>query len=432
MKRKQLIFVFLSLLVFTNLYAQDKLSLDIEAAKEYALKYNKTVQNSGLSITKSQEQRWEAIAAGLPQVSATADYTNSLGAEMSIQFQEDQPATEIPIKSTSNFQLQATQLIFNGNYLVGLQIAKLYKSLSEKTLVQTERDVISQVAENYYLVQVSSETLKILKENTANLKGIYKKTEPMVEVGMREKYELDQLSVQVNSVKNAQNAAERQYEMAKNMLRLQLGVGADTELELTDSLAVLLNLDEVKVNLAGVFDINNNADYQLMTIQEQMSKKQVNLQKSNYLPTLSGYYSYTNKLKKGSFDMTPPHVVGLQLDIPVFSSGERRSKVRQARIDLETTQNSKSLLEDQLNIQYRQLVFNLKSALENYETQKQNIEVSREVYNNLKTKYEQGIISGIELTTADNNYLSAESDFLSAKLDVLKAQNELIKLTGNN
>jgi outer membrane protein TolC len=58
------------------------------------------------------------------------------------------------------------------------------------------------------------------------------------------------------------------------------------------------------------------------------------------------------------------------------------------------------------------------------------VEVSREVYQNLRRKYEQGMISSLELTTADNNYLQAESQYLTAMLEVLQAQNALNTLTG--
>jgi len=280
-------------------------------------------------------------------------------------------------------------------------------------------------------VLVSEKSLDILKDNVKNLEEIYRKTKPMVDVGMMEEVELDQLSVQVNTLKNSVKSAERQLEMSLNMLRLQLGVSADTELELTDSLSGLLEENSLDRTMASSFDLATNIDYQLMKVQEEMSEKQVTMQKANYLPTLSGFYSYTYKLLKPAFDMSPPHIVGLQLNIPIFSSGERLSKLKQAKLSLETTQNNKAYLEDQLAIQFKQLQFNLKSARESYENQKMNIDVSREVYNSLKSKYEQGIISGLELTTADNNYLRAESDYLSAIFELLNAQNELNTLLGN-
>lgn len=429
MRRIQIFTIFLGLMFFGTAYSQEKLSLDLEAAKEHALNYNRTIKNSGLAIDHSQEQLWAAIAAGLPQVNATTDYSNALGAEISIQFDENMPPTKIPIKPTSNFNLQVGQLIFNGGYIVGIQTAKLAKKLSEKSLVKTEQDVLSQVIESYYLVLISEESLKILKSNVENLNEVYRKTEPLVRVGMMEKVELDQLSVQVNSLNNAVRSAERQYEMTQNLLRVQLGVTAETELELTQTLSDFLDENPVG-GIDNSFVPAQNLDFQLLEVQEQMTEKQIDMQKASYLPTISGYYNYTEKILKPAFDMSPKHMVGLQMNIPVFSSGERRAKVRQAKIELETTRNNKALMEEQLDIQFKQLQFNLTSAIESYRVQQKNVEVSREVYQNLKRKYEQGMISSLELTTADNNYLQAESEYITAMLEVLQAQNALNTLTG--
>ncbi len=352
-----------------------------------------------------------------------------MGAKIKIQFDENLPPTEIPIKPSSNFNLQLGQLLFNGSYLVGIQTAKLAQKLSEKNLEKTEQEVVSQVTQSYYLILVSEESLQILNNNKENLHAIYKKTEPLVKVGIIEKIELDQLSVQVNSLDNSLKAAERQLEMAKNLLRVQLGVTAETELKLTEKLSDFITAhlsDDAKLT----FTPKQNVDFQLLEVQEELTEKQINMQKAAYLPTVTGYYNFTKKILKPAFDMAPAHMAGLQMNIPVFSSGERRSKVRQAKIELETTKNNKALAEEQLNIQFKQLQFYLNSATESYETQKKNIEVSREVYQNLKRKYEQGMISSLELTTADSNYLKAESDYLMAVLEVLQAKNELNTLTG--
>ncbi len=430
MKRKQIFASMLGLFMFGAVHAQEKLTLDLEGAKEHALDYNLNIQNSGLAVQQSQEKLWEAISAGLPHINATADYSNAMGAEITIQFDENAPPSKIPIKPSSNFNLNVNQLLFSGSYIVGIQTAKLAEKLAEKNKVKTKQDIISQVVDGYYLVLVSEESLKILRNNTKNLREIYRKTKPMVDVGMMEKVELDQLWVQVNSLANAVNTAERQFEMAKNLLRVQLGVSAQTELELTEDLTEIIRNRGIEALMDGSFEVEQNIDYQLMDVQQEMTGKQIKMQKAAYLPTLSGYYNFTEKILKPDFDMTPNHMVGLQLNIPVFSSGERRSKVRQAKIDLETTKNNKALLEDQLAIQYKQLKFNLSNALENFRNQQENVEVSRDVYKNLKRKYEEGMISGIELTTADNNYLQAESDYLNSILEVLQAKNELNTLTG--
>ena len=94
-------------------------------------------------------------------------------------------------------------------------------------------------------------------------------------------------------------------------------------------------------------------------------------------------------------------------------------------------QNNKEILRDQLKIQEKQLLFNLATALDTYGNQKTNVDVSRRVYTSLKLKYEQGLISGLDLINADNNYLKAESEYINAMMQVLNSRLQLEKLYGN-
>lgn len=421
----------LLLLLFSSGYAgaQQKLTLDLAAARKTALEYNKTIANADLATLKAAAAVREAIANGLPQLNAAVDYSNALGAKISIRFAEGMPASEIDINPQSNFNLNLTQLIFSGNYIVGVQTAKLYQSMADISKEKSELDVVAQVTDAYQLVLISEELLRLLEQNQANLEGLYEKTAALETFGIIEKTDVDQLSVQVNTLKNAVKSSERQLELATNMLRLVLGVPVDTQLELTDRLERMLSEAET-LPLAESFKVEEQVDFRLLNQQELVSRKMIDMQRANALPTISGYYRYTYKLLKPDFDMTPANMVGLQMNIPLFSSGVRMAQVKQARIDLETTQNNKSLLSDQLRIQEKQLRFNYNNALETYLNQKNNVEVSRRVYASLKLKYEQGIISGLDLITADNNYLRAETDYISAMMQVLQSGVQLQKLYG--
>jgi outer membrane protein TolC len=424
-------FISMLLLLGTSgfLGAQQTLTLDLAGARKTALEYNKTIANADLATLKASAAVREAIANGLPQLNAAVDYSNALGAKISIRFAEGMPPSEIDIKPQSNFNLNLTQLIFSGNYIVGVQTAKLYQSMAGISKEKSELDIIAQVTDAYQLVLISEELLRLLEQNQANLEGLYEKTAALETFGIIEKTDVDQLSVQVNTLKNAVKASERQLEMATNMLRLLLGVPVDTQLELTDRLDQMLSEAEA-LPLAESFRVEDQVDFRLLNQQELVSRKMIDMQRAHALPTISGYYRYTYKLLKPDFDMTPANMVGLQMNIPIFSSGVRMAQVKQARIDLETTQNNKSLLSDQLKIQEKQLRFNYNSALETYLNQKNNVEVSRRVYASLKLKYEQGIISGLDLITADNNYLKAETDYISAMMQVLQSGVQLQKLYG--
>lgn len=414
-----------------SMSAREMLKLDLEGAKKQAIQYNKTLKSAGLAIDKAQYQLKEAISAGLPQVSSTLDYSNALGAKLSIRFVEDAPPTEIPIRPTSNFNLQVGQLLFNGPYFVGIELAKLGKTLTEKNYEKSEQDILAQVTSGYNLVLMSRELLDLLNKNQVNLKEVYTKTSAMVTVGIIEQTDLDQLGIQISSLENLVKSSERQLELAKNMLRLQLGLTIEEDFEVEGTLTEALRLLNESSPLSGSFNVNLNPDYQLLGLQEELTAKQVKMQYAAFLPTLTGFYNRTEKILKPDFDMSPKDMVGLNLSIPLFTGGQQTAKLRQAKIDLETMRNNRELVAEQLGVQEKQLQFNLKNANETYLNQVKNLDVARRVYNSLKLKFEQGMISGLDIVTADNNYLKAETDYLSAIYQVLQSKLELEKIYGN-
>lgn len=429
MKAKHFLTLLLLLGAF-SMQAADARRFSLTDARAWALEHNRNMKAAGYALTKSEMVLREAIANGLPQVNANADYSNALGAKIVIRFNENMPPSEIDIKPTSNLFFNVNQLIFSGNYIVGIQLARLSKELTELSRERTELDVISAVTDAYYMAQLTMESRNILEQNVRNLEALYEKTLAMAKVGMIESLNAEQLEVQLSNLRSSLASLERQHTMAENLLRLQLGLDPETPIELTDKLETLMQaqqpvLPDVKLRL------DKQIDFKMMLQQEKLTQKRVDLQRAAALPTLAGFYRYTYKILKPDFDMTPKNIVGLQLQIPIFSSGVRYYKTREARIDLLTIENTKEQLSDQLRIQEKQLTFNLNSALEQYENQRKSIDVSRRVYQSLKNKYENGMISGLDLINADNNYLRAESDHLNAMMQVLSARLQLDKLYGN-
>ncbi|HDR68447.1 MAG TPA: TolC family protein, partial [Bacteroidaceae bacterium] len=176
------------------------------------------------------------------------------------------------------------------------------------------------------------------------------------------------------------------------------------------------------------FNIESNVTYQIMKTQENISKKLVELEQWNYAPTIAGFYNYNEKIMTTGFDMNPNHLAGLTLSMPIFSSGMRKARVDQAKINYQVTQTNRSILEDQLHLQDKQYRYNLQNALENYDTQKENVEVAKSVYNSYRLKFEQGMASSLDLTQANSNYLDAEGNYINAIMEVLHAKLQLDKL----
>lgn len=405
--------------------AQTAMALSLDDARQHALQHNKNLRNAGLNIDEAGLMTREVIAQGLPQVNATVDYNNFFGSTASLGAM---PGMTIEFNPTSNLGVSLTQLIFSGSYIVGIQSAKLYEEITRTSFEQTELEILAQVTQAYYLSLIAMEARTIVGNNLDNLRDLLEKTRAMVDVGMAEEVDFDQLSVQFGMLNDALRAADRQLELALNMLRLQMGLTADTEISLTDDLEGILDQADFGTSLTKAFELQSNPNYRMLTLQTEIAEKQVNMERAAYLPTLSGFYNYTEKLLKAEFDITPNHVIGLNLSIPIFSSGVRQSRVRQARINYEIAENQQELASEQLLIQEKQLRFNLNNAIEQFESQKANLEVARRVFNNINDKYQQGMLSSLDLTTANNNYLQAENSYITAVLQLLEAQVEMDKL----
>jgi len=128
------------------------------------------------------------------------------------------------------------------------------------------------------------------------------------------------------------------------------------------------------------------------------------------------------------FDMQPKNLVGVNMSVPIFSSGMRRAQLSQAKVNYDIAQRNQEMAMEQLELTERQLVFNYQSALENFNTQKENVDVAKSVFENFQNKYKQGLFSSVELTQANSNLLAAESNYISSVQSLLQAQTALDKL----
>jgi outer membrane protein len=428
MRTRKILTLLMAFIIPGLIYSQEKLSLSLEQATNYSLEYNKQIKNAALAVELAQKKINESISGFLPQADLSMDYANYMGAEMKFQFSEDMPVQVVPFKPTSNAYFRVNQMIFSGSFIVGLQMVKIYKEMTGTNYLKTEQSLRENTTKAYQNALVSALSIAIINENIDNMKQIYENTKAMVSVGMAERLDLDQFEVQMSTLDNALKSAERQKELAYNLLRFQLGVDANTQIELTDSLDYFLDNFDFTGMVDKSFNMQNNLDYQAMLHQERLSFKQVDMQKTNYLPTINSYYQYTSKILKSDFDLSPKNVIGLSLSLPLLSSGMRNSQLNEAKIQYETTLNNKSLLEDQLTLQEKQLRYNLESAVEQYLNRKNNVDVTLRIYKNYQFKYEQGIASSLDLSTANNNYLQAESDYLMSIVTLLDAQLALKKL----
>ncbi len=422
-------FITVAILLITvaHSFSQDdggSLSISLKAAQDYAVEHNKTLKNSSLEIQKAEAAKWGAIASMLPQVSASLGYSNYCGYEMNLG------PMSMSMPATGTLGITASMAL-SGQQIIGVQLAEMSKDLSDLTKKQSEDEIRYQVAKVYMSILVMQNTTELLERSLENLESLHETTQNAVDVGAAEQTDADKLMVQVLSLRTSISSTNRSLEMLENSMRLQLGCGVNTKLVLTQTVDDILKPEAILALQNETFNIENNYDYQLLQKNSELLKKQIDLKIMGYVPTLSAYYQYSGRTyfgKKEGFNMTPPNLIGLTLNVPIWSSGKTWSDVKQAKITYEEFQNTIENTRDALLVQERQLRYNVASNYETYEAQKLNLEVTERVFTNVSNKFEHGMASSLELTTASSDIISAQSNYISAVLNLVNAQIEFEQL----
>jgi outer membrane protein TolC len=353
-----------------------------------------------------------------------------------------QPGEYIPVQFGTNnnlmFSVFLNQLIFDGRYFIGLEYAKSYREMSEKLLNKSEIDVKAMVATTYYNILVLEEIQDILDSNLIMLKKtLYELTE-MYNEGFVEVTDVDQLTLTATDIENLINNTELQTQTSYKLLKVQMGIPLENEIVLSQTMDDILAEIDLQAVAEQPFNIGNNIDYNIFITQEQMKLLNLKNEKAAYLPSITGYFSWSENAQDNEFSMIvggSPYFtsvsVGASLKVPIFSGGYRQARVQQAKLMIEQVKINKVQLEENLELSVFRARSSFITALQNFYKEIKNVQLSRGIYDRTMIKYREGVATSAELTQQHDQFLQAERQYYQTLLLLLNAKNELDKTLGN-
>ncbi|MDB5158258.1 MAG: TolC family protein [Mucilaginibacter sp.] len=421
---------------------------------KYAYEHQDSVVNAGLDVKSAGYKVKETIGTGLPQVNGTVSFQDYLKtpASLSPAFKKDPPdkvnflnpvnidknapVQQLPfgaLKYNNTFGLQASQLLFSGTFIVGLQAAKTYKELYQRSLTRSKIQTNVTVTKAYYQVLVNNEQLKLLDANINQLKQQLDQTTQQNKQGLVEKIDVDRLDVQYNNLTTNRENVARSLTLNYQLLKFQMGMPIQQDLELTDKLENI-NLDQqYDLNPADTSFYTKRIEYNLLETNLKLNQLDVKSKKAEFLPTLNfnaGYATvFQENLTKFLYRNDYPNsYIGLSLNVPIFNGFQRSYQLKESKINVQKSQNDLANVKNALNLEAssaRISYFNSRQSLNN---QKRSRELAQEVLRVSKIKYSQGVGSSIEVTqaqtdleNADNQYIQALYNALISKVDLDKA-----------
>lgn len=415
-------------------FSQEKPTrLTLQEAIDFALENNRNAINAARDIDAAKEQKWETTASGLPQLSASVDYQNFLKQQVSVipaEFFGGNAGefTEVIFGTKQSMNAFATlnQKIFDGSYIVGLQSAKVFLEISKNAKVKTDLEVRKAVIEAYGNVLLAEESVKVLERNITVLEKNLFETTKIYENGLGEEESVEQLQITLSGVKSSLNNTNRLKTLAYQMLNITLGLDVYDPLTLSDSLE---SLTEQHISL-GLLQTEakpeNTIDYLIAENDAQSKALLLKLAKSKALPTLNafingGYSGFSNSFTFADRDQAwfGSSLLGVNLNIPIFSSGMRSAATQRAKIDLEKAETDLNDTEKRIKLQIEAAKSDYQFAIEDYENKKENLALAERIETKNQTKFFEGVGSSFELRQAQTQLYTAQQELLQAMLDVI-------------
>jgi outer membrane protein len=418
-------------------------SFTAQEAVDYALKNAVQVKNALVDIQLQEQQNKQITAAALPQINGTVSFVDYLSIPTQLvpaEFAGGTPGTFFPIKFGTKYSgtygANLQQILFDGQVFVGLQARKAAIKNSVLTSEVTKQQIKANVYKIYYQLAVAKRQIGTIDANIATYEKLLHDTKVIYQNGFAEKLDVDKVQVQLSNLETQKLKAQNQIDAGKEGLKFLMNIPQQDSLFLTDTLSD----EEIKSGILDAdYNYENRKEYQLLENSVDLGKYNVKRYRLSKIPTLTFSANINQNAQrttftffKGSEPWYTTSFMNFTLNIPIFDGGARNANIATARLNLQKMNNNLEQLKSSIDNDVNQARINMKSAILTMDAQKKNIQLAESVYNSTKLKYDQGLGSNQEistaqadLVTAQNNYYSSIYDAIIAKIDYLTATGKL-------
>ena len=451
---------YILILCVTQGLSQNQFTLD--EAIEYALSKSSDMKLAAMDVREAESKIKEFRSIGLPQVNAGVDYNYYIYApvnpvpdfitpaiygvlEQEFPNEVSAPMTDPEIFEFSFFtkhnlsaKVDASMLLFDGSYLVGLRAAKLYKELTAKSAAVKEEEIIAKVTKAYMNILIMDENKKTLEKNQSSINQSLTEAQAYYDNGFIEQLEVSRISLSQETVSAEIEKINQAIIISKDLLKFQMNYPLDQTISLTEDLMTLVEKMSIEeVQMTEEIDYTKKAQYDQILMGRELNALNLERIKKGYLPSLSARAGVTESLQRNKlFDneeigWLPTVYAGLAMNIPIVDGQRKKSLIEQAEIELDRNELQQREFERVIQMEVYQARNTFKNAKKSLENKKRILEVNEDIYNKTTIKFREGVGSSIEVIQAENGLFAAQSEYISALYDLLITKTDLDLALGN-
>lgn len=434
----------------------------IQQAVDYAKKNNVQVKNALLDVQMQAQVNREVTSNAYPHINASLGTTYNPNVATQVLPNFISPATyqvlidegvkngsgnpivmpgdfgfiaaQFGTKYSASAGITLSQILFDGQVFVGLQARSATLEFQRKNAEVTEEAIKVNIYKVYYQLVVSKTQIELLDSNISRLKKLLKDTRIIYENGFAEQLDVDKVNVQLTNLQTEKLKVLNTISNGYYGLKVLIGMPVTDGLVLTDT----LSNEQIKEGILEntVYSYDDRKEFQYADIGKKLNEYNIKRYKLSQIPTLSlnGNYGKSAQRNQWNFlgkgDWYTVSSVNLNMSIPIFNGFVTKSKIQQARITLQKTNNQIEALKLSIDNEVATAKNNFRTAIATMDFQKKNMELSEKVYQQTKKKYEVGTGSQTEINTAQTDLKTAQTNYINALYDAVIAKIDFLKATG--
>ena len=416
--------------------------LSLQQCVQMAVKKNINVKTARIDDQKSKYKMDEGFAALFPKVNFSSSLTDNVLLPTTVLPGEflGKPGTMIPLQMGSTYSASAmvsiSQVLYNQTALTAVKILKKMSTLSGLSVEKASEDIAFEVAKLYALEQTTEEQRKLIDKNILLIERLRDITKITIDNGIGKQVDLDRVNVNLENLYTQQSNTQAALEQQLNMIKYMLDLPLDQTILLTDTAEMQLMKNDPVLQT----DFSNHVTIRLLESQKDISILNKKVITNGYLPTLSlsGQAAYQGLQEKfGTYFKSssdnkwyPFANFTVTLAVPVFDGFEKRSKSRQANLDIQKAQETLANTKESFSMNYKNAMNNYVNNKSTVRRQKQNLELAEKVYKETTLKYREGMAAMSSLLQDEMSLSSAQGGYLTALYNFKEAELKIMSLNG--
>ena len=395
---------------------------------DYAVSHNIGIRQKANVERQQDIQLSTALNSRLPNVNMSAGETFSFGRAQTLDGTYSNRNT-----NNTSFSLGTSVPLFTGFRIPNqIKLNQLNLDAATQDLEKARNDIRMQVAKAYVQILYDMEMADVAHRQITIDSAQVARLQAFVQNGKASQAELSQqqatLAKSHLTATQADNSCQLSLLTLSQLLELQAPDGfAIVRPDLTDTpdgSSLGLSPEAIYAEALAF-----KPEIQAEQLRLQGSERSVKIAQSDLYPSLSfnaglqtNYYK-TNGMSADPFFTQMKNnfaqYLGVSLNYTLFNRLATRNSIRRARIDRENQQLVLENTKKSLYKEIQQAYYNARAALAKQHSSKAAALSSKDAFELMQAKYENGKANITEFDEAKNRYLNAESDYVQARYEYL-------------